>query len=157
EHRREVPAPASASASAAPMPAPTLLGHPFEAMPNGRMRIAGVVLPPSTVGQLRVRTSNGRTATAQIGPAGTFAGDLAAGPGETVYAGVIGQGGLLSPERPLGRVLPALVVADGRIELLGQPHAGFRLLSVVPGPDWQSVELVLDTWEGRLGPDGSDR
>jgi hypothetical protein len=144
-------------ASPSPPPAPRLLGTAIETAGKGRVRVAGVLLAPAAVAQLRVRASNGRVALAHVDASGAFQVELQAGPGEVLHAMAIGPGGKQSPERLLGRVLPALTIPDGRLEVLGPPYGSFVLLSVVPAPDGDSAELVLDAWEGVLGPDGKGR
>jgi len=146
-----------AAPSASPPPAPRLLGTAIETAGKGRVRVAGMLLAPAAVAQLRVRASNGGVALARVGASGAFQVELQAGPGDVLHAMAIGPGGKQSPERMLGRVLPALMTPDGRLEVLGPPYGSFVLLSVVPAPDGDNAELVLDAWEGALGPDGRGR
>lgn len=150
----EVPA---ADLAPVPPPAPRLLGTSIEPLGNGQVRISGVLLGPAGVQQLRVRASSGRLAQAQVGESGAFQVEITAGPGETLHAVAIGTTGLGSTEREVGRVLPALLQTSGRLEVRGPPGGSFTLLSVVPSWDGEGADLVLDAWQGSLGPDGTGR
>lgn len=160
---RAEPAGAAPAPDVAPPPShptlrmpPRVLGLEIVPAGEGRVRVSGALAESSQGAQIRLRASSGHRTVAEVAPAGAFAAELRATPGDGLFAAWTVWDGPPTREVLLGRVLPFLVAVDGPgVEIRGWPGAPFTLFSVVPDPDGDGIDLVLDAWDGKLGPDGT--